>query len=92
MLDVDLFGGILGGEVVVFFQLGGGHGPGVVGGGAGLIELDELFEVGVGDWLVFGQLLRGLALVEPDVLGAAFAFKYDYVGLHARVRQEDAGG
>ena len=63
VLGFDLLGGVFGGEVVVFAQFAGGDGPGVVAGGAGLIQLEEFGQVGVGDGLVFGELLRGLALV-----------------------------
>ena len=53
VLDFDLLGGVFGGEVVVFAQFAGGDGPGVVAGGAGLIQLQELGQVGVGDAVDF---------------------------------------
>ena len=52
VIDRDLFGGVLGGEVAVLFELVDWYGPGVVGGAALAVEMDELGEVLVGDGFV----------------------------------------
>ena len=44
-----------------------------------------------GDGLVLGELLLGLAFVEPHIAGTARAFKEDHIGLHARIGQKHPG-
>ena len=92
VLDVGLFGGILGGEVVVGFEGVDVDAPGMIGCGALVVEVQEFGEVGIGDGLVLRELFGGFAFVVPGFGGAAAAVEEDDVGFDTGIGQEDACG
>ena len=59
--------------------------------GFGLLQLDELREVGVVEWVGLAHVTAGVELVEPDLARLRAFLKEEHYGLHARADERAAG-